>query len=128
MYLIRLFRDAILLYGAILMRDSVLLTRIRVRGDVGIAITSHLMTVLFPMASLLLPRRVGLVVEVPEEVVEEDGVRESEAHGPPRVTAVVEKQLHGVEECYTKLHLKKSQDDERESLGINKRVVPVEVW
>lgn len=46
-----------------------------------------------------------LVVEVVEEVVEEDGVREREDDGPARVAAVVEEKLSGVEEGNAELEL-----------------------
>lgn len=57
------------------------------------------------LCSLLFRFAVGLVVKVVEEVVEEDGVRESEDDGPARVSAVVEQKLRGMEEGDAELEL-----------------------
>lgn len=48
---------------------------------------------------------IRLIVEVVEEIVEEDGVGQSEHDGPTRVPAVVEQELGGVEERYAELEL-----------------------
>lgn len=49
---------------------------------------------------------VGLVVEVVEEIVEEDGVGQREDDRPARVAAVIEQELRRVQERNAELELK----------------------
>lgn len=49
---------------------------------------------------------VSIVVEIIEEVIEEDGIGESEDDRPAGITAVVEKKLRWMQESYAELELK----------------------
>lgn len=69
-----------------------------VAGQAAVRRLTLLMIVVLLLGSLLLVGRVGLVVELGEEEVEEYGIRKNEDEGPARVLAVVDEELAAVQE------------------------------